>query len=391
MFASTPLCRQFDKTLIIAKVAASLLTGVSTREGQPPDNGRQRQRVRRRSSGPRAAPAGTAEVAAGLGLRPPYGARRTARSWQRSTRRRARPPVHRCELVGTATSSPRRGTSDAVRLVSAWQGRCRCQGPGCGPRSADDRAVNVRSRQAGDAEIAGVVLAGGRGTRLSPRTDVTNKHLLPVGREPMVVRAIRQLVAADVQDVLLVIDECHASEFMAALRGGRELGLRSLVYVWQPACGRGMPSAIGMVEHALRAEKLIVACGDVLIDANIADVLTAFRRQRRGARMVGVWTADTAGFSRLVVRDGLVTEILDKDRDRHVPGLVDLGFYLYHHDVFDLIRQLKPSARGETEIWELNRAYAARGQLPLSEVSGWWADVGESLDAYDRVQDRYLT
>lgn len=237
------------------------------------------------------------------------------------------------------------------------------------------------------AEIVGVVLAGGRGTRLRPLTESTNKHLLPVGGEPMVARAIRQLVTAGVRDALLVIDECQASAFMAVLRRGHELGLRSLAYVWQPPEGKGMPWAIGMAEHVVRSEKFIVACGDVLIDANLAPVLAMFRRQDKGARLVGTWTADTAGFSPLDVCDGRVTAIHDKDRGRHGPGLVDLGFYLYHHDVFDLIRGLAPSDRGETEIWELNRAYAARNQLAFSEMSGWWVDAGESRDTYATVRD----
>lgn len=236
--------------------------------------------------------------------------------------------------------------------------------------------------------IAGVVLAGGRGSRLKPLTDSTNKHLLPVAGEPMVVHAIRQLVAVGIADVIVVVDDRQATEFLRVLRDGTHLGLRSLGYVWQPFPGRGMPTAIGMVEHVLRADKFLVACGDVLTDARLDKALAEFRRQDGGARMVGVWTEDTAGYSPLEVHDGHVTAILDKDRTRHAPGLVDLGFYLYHHDVFDVIRRLRPSARGETEIWELNRHYAAHGRLRLSEVTGWWVDAGGGLDVYAGLRDR---
>jgi glucose-1-phosphate thymidylyltransferase len=237
--------------------------------------------------------------------------------------------------------------------------------------------------------VSGVVLAGGRGTRLRPLTDTTNKHLLPVGGTPIVVHALRQLVAAGVLDALLVIDDRHATEFVRLLGDGRRLGLRSLAYVWQPYPGLGMPTAISSAEHVLRTPKFVVACGDVLTDALLTGALADFARQGSGARMVGVRTADTAGFSRLDVDGDVVTGIQGKDRNRHGPGLIDLGFYLYHHDVFDQIRALRPSARGETEIWDLNRNYAALGALRLSEVHGWWADAGGSRETYTLAGARY--
>ncbi|GAB3974306.1 sugar phosphate nucleotidyltransferase [Actinoallomurus acanthiterrae] len=237
--------------------------------------------------------------------------------------------------------------------------------------------------------VAAVVLAGGSGNRLRPLTDRSNKHLLPVGGEPLVVRAVRQLVAAGVRDVLVVIDDRHAGAFMGALEDGAALGLRSLAYAWQPPGGGGMPTAIGAAEHRLCAEKFLVACGDVLTDADLGPVIDDFLAQTDGARMTAVRTADTAGYSPLVTRGAGVAGILDKDSRRHLPGLVDLGFYLYHHDVFEVIQKLPVSARGETEIWDLNRVYAERGLLEFSEVSGWWADVGASVDVYMEVKRRY--
>jgi glucose-1-phosphate thymidylyltransferase len=240
-----------------------------------------------------------------------------------------------------------------------------------------------------NSEIAAVVLAGGQATRLHPLTAHTNKHLLPVGGEPLVARAIRQLAAAWIGDVLLVIDERHAGEFMAALGDGSRLGLRSLAYIWQPAGGRGMPTAIGMAEHHVGTEKFIVACGDVLVEADLGDAVADFLNQDKGARIVGTHAPDSAGYSPLVVDGDRVEAILDKDPGQHRSGYVDLGFYLYHHDVFDTIRTLRPSPRGETEIWDLSRAYLANRQLAFSEVSGWWADVGAGLDTYDHVNGRY--
>ena len=139
-------------------------------------------------------------------------------------------------------------------------------------------------------EITGVILAGGRGVRLRPLTaEADSSTLLTVQGEPSwsAYPAIRQ-PSRGITRLLLVIDKLHTSEFVTILRDGRELGLASIGYVWQPAGGRGMPSAIGMVEHLLPTEKFMVACGDVLTDADLATPLDQFRAQRDGARMVGV-------------------------------------------------------------------------------------------------------
>ncbi|MEV5826888.1 sugar phosphate nucleotidyltransferase [Spirillospora sp. NPDC052242] len=237
--------------------------------------------------------------------------------------------------------------------------------------------------------VTGVVLAGGRGTRLAPLTARTSKQLLPVAGRPLVARVIDQLVRAGVRDVLLVIDERHASGFLDALRDGRELGLRSLAYVWQPSSAGGMPSAIARVEHHVRTDGLLVACGDVLIEGALRPAVTAFASRPDGARIVAARVPDTAAQTSLTVRGDRVVALGDKDPDRHEPGLIDLGCYLYHRDVFDEIRTLRPSARGETEIWDLNRRYARRGELAVTEVAGWWSDVGGGLDAYRAADARY--
>jgi glucose-1-phosphate thymidylyltransferase len=242
---------------------------------------------------------------------------------------------------------------------------------------------------AAPARPAGVILAGGRGTRLAPLTDRTSKQLLDVGGEPMVVRVVRQLVRAGVRDVLIVIDERDADGFLAAVRDGTHLGLHSAAYVWQPATGAGIPSAVARAEPYLRADSFLVACGDVLLDADLSGFVDDFARQPPGARMLSYRTADTAGYTPLELDGALVTGLGDKEPERHGPGTVDLGIYLYRRDVFAEIRTLRPSARGETEIWELNRRYARRGLLQHTTVSGWWADLGGSAASYHAASRHY--
>jgi len=252
------------------------------------------------------------------------------------------------------------------------------------------RAIDVAHRRGSmSVPITGVVLAGGRGSRLAPLTDNLSKHLLPVGEKTLIERVIDGLVAADITDILLVIDDRNASDYMRVLEDGTPVRLRSLAYVWQPDDCRGLPSAIGQVRHHVSTEKFIVACGDVLVDGNIREPIEDFLRQRAGARLIGMRTPDTAGYSPLRITGDLVQEIGDKNRNDHAAGCIDVGYYMYHRDVFDLIDKLHPSSRDETEIWDLNRAYVRRHQLKCSVVSCWWADVGESIDTYQRVQRRY--
>ncbi|WBB75799.1 sugar phosphate nucleotidyltransferase [Micromonospora sp. WMMD1128] len=240
-----------------------------------------------------------------------------------------------------------------------------------------------------DPTPVGVLLAGGRGTRLAPLTDRTSKQLLPVGGRPLAARVIDQLTAAGVRDVLAVIDDRHADAFLGTLRDGRDLGLRSLAYVWQPPTGLGMPSAIAQVEPHVGDRPIVVICGDLLLEADLTGAVADFLDQPDGARLLATRVPDTAGHTPLRVAEGRVLDLGDKDPHRHRPGLMELGVYLYRRDVFDEIRALRPSARGETEIWELNRRYARRGRLRCTEVTGWWCDVGGSLADYREADRRY--
>jgi len=238
--------------------------------------------------------------------------------------------------------------------------------------------------------IRGVVFAGGRGTRLMPLTANKSKQLLPVGDKTLIERVILQLVAAGIADVIVIIDERHASQFMDTLQDGRNLGLRSLSYVWQPQEGKGLPSVIKRVEHLVGDSKIICVCGDVLIEESLKQAVDDFRKQKDGARMTLVRAEDTAGYSPVVVgEDGLVDGIEPKDLTNHKKGLMDVGVYMYHNDVFGKIQTLKPSKRGETEIWDLNNIYIRSKEMHQSVIKGWWVDAGMNIETYKSTHERY--
>ena len=244
--------------------------------------------------------------------------------------------------------------------------------------------MEVKSR-----EVKGVVLGGGRGTRLAPLTERTSKQLLPIGDKPMVSRVIGQLSRAGIRDILLLIDQRHASQYLDTLRDGSDLGVQSLSYVWQNPDGKGLPTAINQVRNHVGDSKIVVACGDVLFDDSLEKPVEYFLNKQLGAHAIGAFMRDSAGYSPLVTHGNHITEILDKDKNRHTPAIVDIGTYMYPPDVFNKIDQLKPSKRGETEIWELNKKYAAKGTYTYSQINGWWIDAGGSLSLYEEANDHY--
>lgn len=241
----------------------------------------------------------------------------------------------------------------------------------------------------GSNEIKGLILAGGRGTRLLPLTADTSKQLLPVGDKPLVLYAIESLLKAGVKDILLLIDDRHASQFMQLLNDGSHLGIRSLAYIWQPREGKGLPSAINQAEPFVKDGKIVVVCGDVIIENGISKPVSDFTKQKTGARMCAASIDDSAGYSPLVTRGENVIDILGKDKNNHKSGLIDLGVYMYHPDVFSKIKGLEPSIRGETEIWDLNKKYSTSNELYFSTVTGWWSDVGSNMDTYIRANKHY--
>ena len=227
--------------------------------------------------------------------------------------------------------------------------------------------------------MKGIVLAGGLGTRLLPLTRITNKHLLPVFDRPMLFYPLQTLINAGITDILLVTGGPHAGDFLRLLGNGQEFGLRHLNYTYQEGEG-GIAAALSLAEHFADRDRVCVILGDNLIEGSIAPAVARFRRQRSGARVILKEVPDAERFGVAQVRGGRIVSIEEKPR-RPKSNYAVTGIYLYDAQVFDVIRTLKPSARGELEITDVNNWYLGRGELEAELLDGWWTDAGtfESL------------
>lgn len=226
--------------------------------------------------------------------------------------------------------------------------------------------------------MKGVILAGGYGTRLLPITKVTNKHLLPVWRKPMVYYPLERLQAAGVKDTLIVTGPEHAGHFLHLLGSGREFGMR-LSYEMQEEAG-GIAQALALAEDFADGEQLVVILGDNIFDFDISQAVKRFAKQESGARIFLRRVPDATRFGVAEVRGVKIVNITEKPK-RPKSDLAVTGLYMYDRQVFDMIRTLKPSDRGELEITDVNNKYIAQGQMSYEILKGFWSDAGtfESL------------
>jgi glucose-1-phosphate thymidylyltransferase len=227
--------------------------------------------------------------------------------------------------------------------------------------------------------LKGVVLAGGLGTRLRPLTSVTNKHLLPVYNQPMIYYPIQTLVNAGINDIMVVTGGSSAGEFLRLLGNGKAFGLKHLNYAYQEGEG-GIAEALSLVEHFAAQEPVCVVLGDNIIEGNIHAAVAAYRKQNRGAKIMLKKVPDPQRFG--VPRlDGSRVVSIDEKPAKPQSDYAVIGVYMYDAAVYDIIRSLKPSGRGELEITDVNNAYISRNQMTWEELEGWWTDAGtfESL------------
>lgn len=227
--------------------------------------------------------------------------------------------------------------------------------------------------------MKGVVLAGGLGTRLAPLTHVTNKHLLPVYNKPMIFYPIQTLVDAGITDIMIVTGGNHAGDFLKLLGNGKAFGLKHLNYTYQQGEG-GIAEALGLTEHFAAGERVVVVLGDNLIEGNIRSSVDVFRKQERGARILLKEVSDPQRFGVPELSGSRVVHIEEKPKHPKSNFAVT-GIYMYDPTVYQVVKTLKPSDRGELEITDVNNYYIAQGTMTYETLAGWWTDAGtfESL------------
>lgn len=222
--------------------------------------------------------------------------------------------------------------------------------------------------------MKGIVLAGGTGSRLFPLTKITNKHLLPIFDKPMIYYPIQTLVDAGIKDILLVTGGRNSGDFLRLLANGKEFGLAHLNYTYQEGEG-GIADALALAEHFADGEKICVILGDNLIEGSIRDAVEAFEKQERGARILLKEVQDAERFGVAEIAGDRIVGIEEKPANPKSNHAV-IGIYLFDETVFDKVRTLVPSGRGELEITDVNNAYIREGTMTFSRLEGWWTDAG---------------
>jgi glucose-1-phosphate thymidylyltransferase len=222
--------------------------------------------------------------------------------------------------------------------------------------------------------MKGVVLAGGLGTRMYPLTKVTNKHLLPIYNQPMIYYPIRTLVNAGIDEILLVTGGNSAGDFLRLLGNGKEFGLRHINYTYQEGEG-GIAAALSLAEYFADNDKVVVILGDNIIEGNICGTVESFRAQKEGARILLKEVSDPQRFG-VPVFEGEKIVRIDEKPLTPASNFAVTGIYMYDHRVFDFIKTLKPSERGELEITDVNNFYIREGKIAWDILDGWWTDAG---------------
>lgn len=222
--------------------------------------------------------------------------------------------------------------------------------------------------------MKGIILAGGLGTRLFPLTKITNKHLLPVYESPMIYYPLRTLINAGITDILLVTGGSNAGDFLRLLGNGSEFGLKHINYTYQEGEG-GIAAALDLAEFFAAGEKICVILGDNIIEKNIRRAVKAFEGRRDGAQILLKEVPDPQRFGVPVFDEDRLVRIEEKPK-RPQSKYAVTGIYMFDRAVFDIIKTLKPSDRGELEITDVNNTYIERGNMSWEVLDGWWTDAG---------------
>ena len=222
--------------------------------------------------------------------------------------------------------------------------------------------------------MKGVILAGGLGKRLEPLTRITNKHLLPVYDRPMIYYPLQTLVEAGISRILVVTGGANAGDFLRLLGSGEEFGLRHLDYTYQRGEG-GIAEALNLAKHFAGGEPIVVMLGDNIVEKSIKPYVERFVAQGAGAKILLKEVEDPWRFGVAELRGERIIGIEEKPKQPK-SNYVVTGIYMYDAKVFDIIKTLEPSARGELEITDVNNAYIKRQEMTCDILEGWWTDAG---------------
>ena len=226
--------------------------------------------------------------------------------------------------------------------------------------------------------MKGVILAGGKATRLRPLTLVTNKHLLPVYNKPMIYYPLESMKKAGIEDVLIITNPEHAGQFVNLFRSGKEFGLR-LFYEIQDEAG-GLSQAVNLAESFAEGERILVILGDNIFTHDLSGAVKKFQQREKGAMIFAKEVENARQYGVIELdKNGKVVSIVEKPQEPK-SNLAQTGIYMYDERVFDLIKTIKPSARGELEITDLNNVYVQDGTMECEIMEGWWVDAGTSFD-----------
>lgn len=222
--------------------------------------------------------------------------------------------------------------------------------------------------------MKGIVLAGGTGSRLFPLTKITNKHLLPVYDRPMIYYPIQTLVEAGIRDILIVTGGKNAGDFLRLLANGKQFGLSHINYTYQEGEG-GIADALALAQHFAEDDQICVILGDNIIEGSIRAAVDDFHRQERGAKILLKEVQDAERFGVAEIEGDRIVGIEEKPA-RPKSNYAVTGIYMYDRTVFQKIRTLVPSARGEMEITDVNNAYIRENAMTFAYLDGWWTDAG---------------
>lgn len=221
--------------------------------------------------------------------------------------------------------------------------------------------------------MKGIILAGGTGSRLYPLTKVTNKHLLPVGKYPMIFHSVYKLKQADILDILIVTGKDHMGDVVNLLGSGKEMGV-SFTYKVQDEAG-GIAQALGLAEHFVGQDQMVVILGDNVFINDILQYTVNFKEQKTGAKILIQEVNDPQRYGVPELQGTKIVSIQEKPSQPKSNYAVT-GIYMYDSNVFEIVKTLRPSGRGELEITDVNNAYIDRDELTYDVLEGWWTDAG---------------